>query len=262
VVRWTVGAVSDEGFDALGWSIAGAWQLFGPSAQLVVCVNSIPVEAARRRAGPVRAPVVWLPCTARQIPAFLRRRLDDAFAEGAGWKFAPVRVSDGRELSLDNDCILWDRPAALDAWLHQDDRDLRCLVAEDVQPCFGQFAPLCGSAPRNGGMRGLPPGPAYVRALRDVLAEHPVTLSSELDEQGLQVSAAMRCGAPHVVTTAEVTICSPFHPHQAYAGSCGAHFVGLNAHALPWSCNGRRATEMTRDHWRRLRDEVAARIAR
>jgi hypothetical protein len=65
-----------------------------------------------------------------------------------------------------------------------------------------------------------------------------------------------------VVRTHEVTICSPFSPHQPYIGSCGAHFVGLNAQALPWCYYDRPASELVRENWERLKPEIAVRIAR
>ena len=78
-----------------------------------------------------------------------------------------------RLLSLDNDCILWEAPPAIRQWVEEDD-PTRCVAAEDVLACFGQFAPLCGPEPRNGGIRGLPPafsliahpGPPVVRPSR------------------------------------------------------------------------------------------------
>jgi hypothetical protein len=263
VVRWTVGAVSDDGFDALGWSIAGAWQLFGSSAVYVVCVNSVAIDEVRRRVGRVAAPVSWRHCEADEIPSFLRERLDEAFAEGVGWKFAPLRITDrSRELALDNDCIMWRLPDALRTWLAGEPHNGCCVVAEDVKICFGAFSALCGTEPRNIGVRGLPPGSSYGEMLARILSEHPVTLRSELDEQGLQVAALLRHERLLVVRTHEVTICSPFAPHQPYIGTCGAHFVGLNAHALPWRYYDRPASELVRENWRRLKPQVAARIAR
>lgn len=263
VVRWTVGAVSDAGFEALGWSIAGAWQLFGSFASFVVCVNSVAIDDARRRVGRVAAPVTWRRCDGDEIPAFLRDRLDERFAEGVGWKFAPVQLAeDSRELALDNDCIIWRMPDAIRDWLDAARPDGCCLVAEDVKVCFGAFSRFCGPEPRNVGVRGLPAGFSYSDALRRILTEHPVTLTSELDEQGLQVAAMMRHGPLLVVRTHEVTICSPFAPHQPYLGTCGAHFVGLNAHALPWCYYGRPASELVRENWRRLKPAISARIAR
>jgi hypothetical protein len=260
-VRWTIGDVSAEGFEALGWSIAGAWQMFGGSAGYVVCVNSIAAAEARRLAGDVRADVEWRTSTAAELPAFLLERLDGAFAEGAGWKLAPPRVAEAaHELALDNDCILWAVPDAIRVWLRAESTG--CVVAEDVRAGFGQFAALCGDEPRNAGIRGLPAGFSLTDSIDAVLREYPVRLVSELDEQGLQIAAAMRPGRPLVVTNHEVTICSPFPPHQPDVGSCGAHFVGLNAKALPWSSDGQPASDLIRGKWEALKPGVCARIAR
>ena len=85
-------------------------------------------------------------------------------------------------------------------------------------------------------------------------------MTSELDEQGLQVAALSRESAPLIVRLDEVSICSPFPPHLPSAGSCGAHFVGLNAHTLPWRYYDRPAIDCLREHWQRCRDELAARV--
>jgi hypothetical protein len=226
-IRWTIGDVSERGFEALRLSIWGAWRLFGAEALYTVCVNSLPAGAARRRTGHVPTPVVWQACDS-QIPGFLKRHLDAGLAEGVAWKLAPLRLFPDRfEIALDNDCILWLAPAAILDWLSNADPDA-CVLAEDVVPSFGQFAACCGPAPRNAGIRGLPPGFDLEQALADTLAANPVTLASELDEQGLQVAALSRAGDPLVVTLEEVAVCSPFPRHREHLGSCGAHFVGLN----------------------------------
>jgi hypothetical protein len=85
-------------------------------------------------------------------------------------------------------------------------------------------------------------------------------LSSELDEQGLQV-AALRETQPHVVKIEEVTICSPFPPHLNYLGRCGAHFVGLNMREIPWEFRGRPAIEVLRERWWRFRPAIEERVA-
>lgn len=258
-VRWTIGDVSPAGFEALRLSIWGAWSLFGPSAAYAVCVNSVPLGRARELTGEVPGQVIWHDSNG-DLPGFLRRRLDPGMAEGVGWKFAPLRLfPDRQELSLDNDCLLWDLPAGLRAWLADGD-PRACLLAEDVRPCFGQFAHLCGPEPRNSGIRGLKPGFDLQAALGAVLDEHPVTLSSELDEQGLQVAALSRPGRLRAVSAEEVTICSPFPPHVPHLGRCGAHFVGLNAKRFSWRLDGRPAEEYVQENWRRCRAGLAARV--
>ncbi len=256
-LRWTIGDVSPPGFEALRLSVWGAWRLFGPAARYAVVVNGLSPEAARARAGAVPDAVEWRP--AGGLPEILRAHLDAGMAEGVAWKFAPLRCFPDRyELALDNDCILWGRPAALDAWL--DEGEPRCLVAADVTPAFGAFAGLTRAEPRNTGIRGLPPGHDLAAALRAVLERHPVPLRSELDEQGLQVVALDQGRPAHVVPVAEVTICSPFWPHVAELGRSGAHFVGLNARDLPWTYYDRPATACVLENWRRHRPALYRRV--
>jgi hypothetical protein len=258
-VRWTIGDVSLSGFEALQASIWGAYRVFGPSASYAVCVNSVPLATAQRRAGTVPAEVVWR-AVDTEVPGFLRERFDAAMAEGVGWKFAPLQLFPDRfELALDNDCILWEVPNAIRLWLDGDDPDL-CVVAEDVRPCFGIFAPFCGPAPRNSGIRGLPPGFDLRGALSSMLDRVPGILSSELDEQGLQIAAVSQGKPPLVVSVDEISICSPFPPHLPNLGRCGAHFVGLNAKRFSWSYEGVPAEQHVRAHWHRHREEVRRRV--
>jgi len=107
--------------------------------------------------------------------------------------------------------------------------------------------------PRNSGIHGLPPGFDFGQALQSVLSLRPARLASELDEQRLQVTAVSRGRAPLVVGVDEVTICSPFHPHRADLGTCGAHFVGLNLRHVAWNYYGRPGDEWLAEHWERHR---------
>jgi hypothetical protein len=257
-IRWTIGDVSPRGFVALRLSIWGAFRLFGSGARYAVCSNTVPLEEARRRVGEVPEVVEWLDATAR-LPRWLRPYLDEGLTEGTAWKFAPLQLfPDRKELSLDNDCILWGMPAALAAWL-EDDGD-SVLLAEDVKACFGKFAPLCGLEPRNLGIRGLPSGLDLEAAISDVLHEFPVRLSSELDEQGLQLAALTRGRRAHVVSIDEVSVSGPFPPHLPYLGRDGAHFCGVNAKRLGWSLDGRPAELHVAEFWESQIGELAARV--
>jgi hypothetical protein len=256
-VRWTIGDVSAEGFEALRLSIWGSYRAFGPDVARVICVDTVPVSVAKTRTGELPPGCAWRDTTG-ELPRSLAPYLGAGMAEGAGWKLAPLRVfPDRHELSLDNDCILWSVPEGIECWL---EADSTCLLAEDVRASFGQFAPWCGRAPRNAGIRGLPPGFDLERAMVEILSEHGASLGSELDEQGLQVAAMTRDRVCHVVALDDVTICSPFPPHLLHLGRSGAHFCGLNARDLGWELEGRRASEYVRDHWRARRRELYASV--
>jgi hypothetical protein len=257
VVRWTVGDVSIDGFESLRLSAWGARQIFGSSARYVICVNSVPLEQARSLTGRVPSEVEWLDVSQRLSPAMVRH-MDGGMVEGVGWKFAPMRLDPDRwELHLDNDCILWRAPAAIDHWLND---NTRCLLAEDVATMLGQFQAACGPAPRNSGIRGLPPGFDFERACSSILSETGISLRSELDEQGLVTLACSKMAQPHVVSTGDVTICGPFPPHVRQLGRCGAHFVGLNAKRLNWSHEGRSGDTYVRENWERMRPALYAAV--
>lgn len=263
-IRWTIGDVNERGFQALACSIWGAYRIFGSHAAYAVCVNHVDVSIAQQRAGPLPVEVRWIDAT-RLMPIFLRHRFDENMAQGVGWKLAPLRVFEDRhEISLDNDCILWSMPAAMEVWLSKRSQQ-QCLMAQDVRACSGQFADLCRPHPRNAGIRGLPPGFDLEDALRQTLRKLErtgpfVQLSSELDEQGLQTAALSLDENTLDVTLEDVTLCSPFHPHHPEVGRCGAHFVGLNARHVPWHYHDRPADEWMTEHWRRQHPLMQLRV--
>ena len=74
-VRWTIGDVSESGYEALRLSAWGAWRVFGPEAEYAVCVNSVPLDRARALAGDLPPGVAWRVSTKSQIPGFIREGL-------------------------------------------------------------------------------------------------------------------------------------------------------------------------------------------
>jgi hypothetical protein len=173
-----------------------------------------------------------------------------------GWKLVPLRVYRQRyELALDNDCILWSLPAAMKQWLDAPDA---YLLARDVERCLGSFDAICPPGTMNAGIRGLPPSADLKEPLAAVLEEalgHAgiERFTSEIEEQGLQAAAMCRMHPLFFVDTEEVTICSPFWPRSPDLGTCGAHFVGMNAAHIPWNYYDRPADLWLQEHWERMR---------
>lgn len=256
-IRWTIGDVNPRGFAALRYSLWGAWRLFGAGVRYRVHVNTIGVAMARDRTGPVPDDIEWEE-VAPETPRCLAGHLDRGMAEGVAWKLVPPRAfPNDHELALDNDVVLWAIPRAIDDWLHG---RTQFVLAEDVRACFGRFRDLCGDRPLNTGVRGLPPGFDLEGALSGVLARRPVPLTSELDEQGLQVAAITSAGPTSVVSVEDVTICSPFPPHVPHLGRAGAHFVGLNTRRLGFDWYGVPAEKVRAEHWDQHAPEVARRV--
>lgn len=261
-VRWTIGNVRPRGFEMLRLSIACAAELFGPDVRYVVCVNSLPADEARRHTGPLPIRVEWRQVSFAEMPPALREHFDDAMLEGTGWKLVPVRIDPDRcELALDNDCILWALPAGIRQWLDSGEGG---VLAEDVSRCLGSFDTLCPAGAYNSGIRGIAPRRDWEDALQSTLraaghnGDRPLQLHSELDEQGLQSAAMFWTGTVRLVGTNEVSICSPFWPRSPELGTCGAHFVGMNARQTPWNYYDRPAGVWLDEHWARHRPRLYA----
>lgn len=256
-VRWTIGNVRPRGFEMLRLSIACAFRLFGSDTRYVVCANSIPVEDARARTGEIPAEVEWRAVTRGDIPAGLSRYLGEDLIGGMGWKLIPLRIEAARpELALDNDCIVWQLPGGMRQWL---EGGAGALLAQDVRRCLGSFDAVCRPGAFNAGIRGLSAGQdlgeLLIAAAEDArqAADGVLDLTGEIEEQGWQAAAVSRLEPLFLVGTDEVSLCSPFWPLSPEPGTCGAHFVGMNAWHLPWNYYDRPADEWLTEHWQRHR---------
>lgn len=285
-LRWTIGKVRPRGFEMLRLALCCAFQLFGEQPEYIVSVNSLAVEEAQARTGvlpsALAVKVRWRLSTRDDIPEILRAAFSDDVIEGMGWKLVPLRLAPERwELALDNDCILYGIPAGLRSWLSTPGS---ALFAEDVDRALGIFDPLCPPGNFNAGIRGLAPRADLAHALAEALADaarmqglNPglaPRLQGEIEEQGLQAAAMFRLrqapaeaaqpssssvAAPLFwVRNTEVTLCSPFWPRNPELGSCGAHFIGLNAAHIPWYYYDRPADDWLHDHWIRHRPTLYA----
>jgi hypothetical protein len=58
-VRWTIGDVSEDGWQTLRLSVLRAFRVFGSNAAYAVSVNSVPLPEARWRVGGVLPEVAW-----------------------------------------------------------------------------------------------------------------------------------------------------------------------------------------------------------
>lgn len=152
-IRWTIGDVSERGFEALRLSLWAARRLFGASAAYQVLVNTISIAQARERTGPHPPDIAWQRADAL-LPDWLRDRFCAAdLAGGMAWKLAPIRCfPDAHELALDNDVILWEQPQAMRAWLEREDAVLLVSLPSSVgrrhaTPAFVDCRPTSTTRP-------------------------------------------------------------------------------------------------------------------
>jgi hypothetical protein len=246
-VRWHIGERTSRTYLALRLSILGAWQAFGDSADYAVTVDTLDVAEAQRRVGTLTAPVRWHAVDGL-LPDMIQERFDPGLADGTAWKLAPVRVfPDLPELSLEPDCILWSIPPAVRGWLS--DAENSFLLADDVRPRFGKFWAFCGGELKSARILGLPPGFDFDAAMAQILDATRGTLSSELEVNGLQVAAVTDSGQAHVVSSEDVSICSPFSPDWPHLGRFGAQFMRLEPRRVDFHHEGRPAIDVAAEHF-------------
>jgi hypothetical protein len=232
-IRWALGPVSDTGWEAFQLSVWGAFRLFGPDARYVACVDTAKLELgeAQSRVGALPESLEWI--------------------SGAP---AGSLYPEYKELLLDHDCVLWRIPSSLKAWLR--DSQPSVLVAQSMAP----LARFGAALQRSSGMRGLPARFDHEGSLQTLLGLQPWELRLSLDALGVD-DAALFCGRKlHVVSADDVAIASPFPPHTAGLGRCGARFVGLRAKSYPWSLGGRPAEAHIGEFWKRHLPEVRRRV--
>lgn len=247
-LRWTIGEVNPFGFEALRLSVWGAHRAFGSTASYAICVNTMPVAAARALTGSLPAAVRFHPVTRAQTSPALERHLDGTLADGAGWAVTPPRMfPEAFEIAIDNELVAWAMPPSLRAWLDAADPG-RCLLAAgaDGEPCTALY--------------GMPPGLDLDAALAAVLAEGPGILPTRAAVHALLVTAASRGGPPAVVPLEEVSACSPFPPGTGELGTAGARFLRLNDRAAAFGPGGDAAERATRRLFLRHRDALYRKV--
>lgn len=247
-IRWTIGDVSERGSETCACSSGVPRARPGPGP----ATWSAPTSFRSRRPAPARAKCPQHCCW--QVPAATRCLPGDPFrwrlGGRSGVKAGAVALLSGSLRAGSRQPLhpVADAPRFGPAAVRRHPQ--AGLLAEDVRACFGQFVGLCGPMPRNSGIRGLPPGFNLEAALQRLLQEHPVTLASELDEQGLQVTARARPipgddrGCEHLFALSA----APAHPWPPRRP-----FRRAQRHAGGWQLKGRPAVECIQDHWQRHR---------
>jgi hypothetical protein len=191
-VRWTVGDASPRTVEALERSIASVHSEFDGAARIAICVHSVAVEAVREQLrSPAARRATWLDVE-RDLPVFVRRRVDASMAEGLAWRFAPLRIfGECCEVVLDAACELAPLAAGLWRWATSPGQR-RCVVAAAPAP------PGPGVALA---IRGVPTSFDLEGALEAALARAPELLASRGDAVALEL-ATVACGAPPIVLRA------------------------------------------------------------
>lgn len=232
LVRWTVGPVSNLGWEILAESVKTFGKIY-PEFDRIVCYNHISDE----RIDFLKSFGVDLYKSEQDeifYPLTPPGPNPSGFGDPAsGWKLMPARLKiNSHELWLDNDILIVDRVPVIDHWIQNDWK----IISEGLFRIFGAYDhKVKAGIQACAGLFGCPPGFDFqseiIELCNEVLQGEPL---GHYDEQGL-VAAIMTNGPFRMVPMRSVKILQYFEnlpdplPH-------GMHMVGINRNKeyKPW----------------------------
>lgn len=235
LIRWTLGEPVDtplhaQAFSLLRMSIKFAELLF-PDAHKIICHNTLSKSNWIR----LNNLSEELDIALFDSTNFLCQHLQEGTVKNSWWKYAPPRLnSNGFELILDNDVILWQKPPTIDYWqisggvLSLGDRQSIPKTKLYYGAYSSELRVLDPYLDLNAGVLGWPPG--FIPPL-----EQAKGLGHTNDffntEQGYSAFLfATYNGNAHLIPYNDVPlICrNLIEPNTLLVNACGAHFCECN----------------------------------
>lgn len=223
LARWTIGPVTQIGFDILSESLYSFAKIY-PEFTKVVCCNNIDlnkINHIREICNIELQQEKFAPCKLLKPSTNLEE------ATGCGWKLVPPRLNlKGLELFIDNDIIIRKRLPQIDEWLARADCGLIAegLSRKRMYGVFDSFVPPNIHA--NAGLFGLPPGFDFGKQI----ADYANFLNGGLggyNEQGLTVATIVNMPKYIMVPLNKLHI-SEDHADFPEEIPDAIHFVGAN----------------------------------
>jgi hypothetical protein len=213
IVRWTLGNVSDQGFDCLRLSIKKMMGMYGTEKfDYFLCHNNVP----KSRLDLIHKDVELL--DQGRFTESLPIPPSNKF--GVSWKLYPPRIDmDRNEIFMDNDLILYKK-------MDFDRLGSMCFISEAARRSYGSFSERIETSNNlNSGFFGLTRGFDFAGELSKAIALFDIDWDlSYFEEQG--VVAYVLSGRPHWVVGLDKISINLEEPFRL--GEYGIHFVGLN----------------------------------
>ena len=215
-LRWTIGPVSESGFQCLSMSVRMAKKIY-PEFDRVICHNQLNADQLR---------------FINQLEANTINQHDHIHhlpyppeGETVHWKLFPPRVSpDTHEICLDNDVVLLDRIYEIDKFLEYDDK---FLSYQGLHSIYGQHDKTVSPGINiNSGIYGLPPRFDFQGEIENIIKPW----EDKFDEQGI-VATIIHRNEHFMISQCVIPIIEKWMPISYFSKNkmCkGFHFVGLN----------------------------------
>lgn len=221
LARWTIGNVSDIGFEILSYSVKYFRKLY-PEFDCIICYNEITEEKISIL---VDKFLQTHDCCKIPIKPYSN-----------AWKLFPPRLRiNSHELFIDNDLIIHKKIPQIDEFI-SGNRHL-CYGCHDLTRAFpyGRFSNFFSKNKKNfilnSGLFGLPPKYDFESEIIKNLNEIKISNWENFDEQGL-VAKCLLDKNPIIILDSQISNCWLDYKF----GECGCHFCGHNHKNLSsWS---------------------------
>jgi hypothetical protein len=215
LIRWTVGSVSDCGFDCLIKSVELMKGILGCTCEYAICYNNLTKNQMDS------LPKVDIVIDAESY-SFLYDTLKPETRYGTAWKLYPARIrKESHEIILDNDIVLYKLPKKIINFLSSNDI---VLTKSFIRSYYGVLEELVpDNFNINTGVLCLPPNYDFEKEIDYNIKKFKIKWEDHFSEQTLiaHIMSKYKC---ELIDTSEIFVTA----EEFNLGSCGVHFVGLN----------------------------------
>lgn len=215
IIRWTIGDVSEQGFNALNISIRNWKKLYEDQFDIFVCYNNISIKKIEHIKG------VEFINQEDYKDSLIIPPLDG----NPSWKLYPPRLKkECYEIFIDNDLIFSKRMPLIDDFL----KDKFFFITEGLKRGFGFFDNLVKNKNNlNSGLFGLTPFYDFKKELETSIKETGFEKWNDFfDEQGC-VAYTINKQNYKMISLLQIGLCNERSPGYT-EGEYGTHFVRIN----------------------------------
>lgn len=212
LARWTIGNVEKEGFKCLAMSIK-TFQTIYPEFDLILCHNNLnqtQIEFINQI----------------EIEKHEQKKIEGMFnPTGVAWKLYPPRLTEGKELFIDNDLILMERIEEIDNFI----QGKHFIYTEcNLLTPYGNYKHLVKKGFQlNSGLFGLPENFDFKKEIVTIMKNSKFNQwQDEFDEQGMVASIISKQKSVKISNTT-IKILGP--RIKTFSKAKGYHFVKLNS---------------------------------
>jgi hypothetical protein len=227
LIRWTVGPVSDAGFEILELSVANFIKIY-PQFDFCICYNQIDLSKIKH-------------LEKYGVSFYNQNDWKSSWGispKGEIWKIYPPRLrQDSHEIIMDNDLIIFERIPEIDEFLESQ----KSIMLSGLFRFYGSFSNIIPKKYKlNSGLYGFPPGFDFENIIRILCAKKQKNNKWKqnrrkllYDDQGVIAYAVTKYQKPIIISQNSIFNFNFKLKKIIPINAKGIHFIGSNVRQHP-----------------------------